>query len=163
MPDQFIENNVEFERKWHRFEQVAWIGLVALLMAACFGYFGRGPQARRTAVASDGSLSVTYDRVLRSHAQSDIELIVESNASGTSDVQVRLAGAWLTSVPYLQMLPEPASSTASRDSTTYTFRSEAGRPARIRFVQGTTSIGQFRSIASVPGRADVVIEQVVLP
>lgn len=163
MPDQFIENNVEFERKWHRFEQVVWVALVALLVAICLGYFGRGPQARRTAVAADGSLSVTYDSVLRSHAQSEIELIVERGPVGGSEVHVRLAGAWLTSVPYLQMLPEPSAATARRDSTTYTFRAETEKPARIRLVQRTTAIGHFRSVASLPGHPDVVIEQIVLP
>jgi hypothetical protein len=163
MPDQFIENNVEFERKWHRFEQVVWVVLIAMLTAVCLGYFGRGPRAKRTAVAADGSLSVAYDRVMRAHSQSEVELILESNATVAPQTAVRLGGAWMTAVPVQQMMPPASSTTASRDSATFQFEAELGKPARIRMVQRAVTPGRFRSTASIPGRADVTIEQIVLP
>ena len=163
MAEQFIENNVEFERKWHHFERFVWVALVLLLTAVCLGYFGQGPAAKRTAVASDGSLTIAYDRVLRTHSQSDVELILETSAVQQNEVQVRLAGAWTSSVPVQQMTPPASASSASRDSATYTFRADPGKPARIRLVQRPSVPGRFRSTASVPGQADVVIEQIVLP
>ena len=163
MPDQFIENNVEFERKWHRFEQVVWVMLIAMLTAVCFGYLGRGPRAKRTAVASDGSLSVAYDRVMRAHSQSEVELIVEAKATSAPQTAVRLGGALLTEAPVQQMMPPASSTTASRESATFQFQSEPGKPARIRMVQRAVTPGRFRSTASIPGHADVTIEQIVLP
>jgi hypothetical protein len=68
MADDLIYQNVKFERRWMRFERTMWMLMIALLVAACFGVFGRGAYARTT--TESGPLEVKFDRLVRACSQS---------------------------------------------------------------------------------------------
>jgi hypothetical protein len=68
MADDLIYQNVKFERRWMRFERTMWMLMIALLVAAYFGVFGRDAYARTT--TESGPLEVKFDRLVRARSQS---------------------------------------------------------------------------------------------
>jgi hypothetical protein len=149
-----IVSEHEFERKWHRFEQIAWVVLTCILIAAALGVLGRGRLATRTAVARDGSITVTYDRVLRARSTADLEIMFESQATRSGEAKINFSSP----ISVRQMMPPPVDARASRGAAGFTFRAEPPLPARVRLVQAPEVPGRYRT-----NIGPVVIEQIILP
>jgi hypothetical protein len=143
-----------FERRWHRFEQIVWVVLSGLLVASALGALGRGRLATRTTVAQDGSLTVTYDRVVRMRTTADIEIVFESAATRSGEARV----VFSSPIPVRQMAPPPVDARALRNGSEFAFRADPSRPARVRITQAPDSPGRQRTTIG-----SVVVEQIVLP
>ncbi len=60
-----VGEDLEFQRKWWRFENAVWIFFALLILLDLLGVFGRGPLANARAETSDGSMQIQYERVER--------------------------------------------------------------------------------------------------
>lgn len=55
-----VGEDLDFQRKWWRFERRVWIAFTALIILALAGVFGRGPFAKASIHSGDGSMSLSY-------------------------------------------------------------------------------------------------------
>lgn len=64
-PDLALAESTRFQRQEWIAERVAWVVALVVLAAAVLGLFANGPLALGTASASDGRLTVDYQRYAR--------------------------------------------------------------------------------------------------
>jgi hypothetical protein len=55
-----VGEDLEFQRKWWRFEKIAWIFFALIIVLDLAGLFGRGPLARARRHAADATIDVRY-------------------------------------------------------------------------------------------------------
>ena len=65
-----VGEDLEFQRKWWRFEQIIWPILLLVVVADILGLFGRGWLAKRRAVTTDHAMTVDYEWVERASTPS---------------------------------------------------------------------------------------------
>jgi hypothetical protein len=55
-----VGSDLEFQRRWWKFERAVWIFFTLLLVIDVLGVFGRGTLSKARLRARDGSAEVTY-------------------------------------------------------------------------------------------------------
>src|SRR3954470_17781516 len=83
-----VGEDLEFQRRWWRFEKAAWLVLLIVLIADALGAFGRGWLANGERVTSDGTLRIHYERIERTGTASKLEILF--GPSAVHDQKVRL-------------------------------------------------------------------------
>jgi hypothetical protein len=161
MADDLIYQNLKFERRWMRFERAMWLLMTAMLIAACFGVFGRGAYARTT--AQSGPVELKYDRLLRSRSQSQLTVKLSESATQSGHVRLIVSGDLLGRARILEMHPEPSERAALDQAAALTFNVEPGKPATVTFIQQVQGFGRIQSHVGVDTGPDVVIDQIILP
>jgi hypothetical protein len=156
-------DDIQFEKRWFRFERTAWVGMSLILLAACLGFTGPGPLTK--AEARDGSdrLRVEYPRIV--HAQAMHELWVELQPSATREGRaiVILKGA-LTGTGLLPTaLPPPSSQESSQGALRWTFDMAPGSQSRILVQARPVRPGKIHSQIEVEGGGQVNLSQWVMP
>jgi hypothetical protein len=156
--ESFVENHVEFERKWFRFCKLMWILLLCLLAASVTGLSGGGgPLAKRTSRRE--GLEATWERIVRARSQARVAFTIEA-PSGAA--QLTISGGMVESSVLRDITPQPKSVIAGRDSLTLVYDVEPGSAATVRMTQAIESPGVLRSRVE-SGNASLNLEQIVLP
>src|SRR5579884_1974852 len=83
-----VGSDLEFQRRWWKFERAIWIFFTLLIVLDVLGVFGRGPLAKARLRAADGSAEVTYERIERHKTPS--VLTAHFGPSAIQDGKVRL-------------------------------------------------------------------------
>ena len=89
-----VGEDLDFQRRWWRFEKAAWLLLAVVLIADALGAFGRGWLAQAELTAADGSMCVHYERVERTGTPS--EMTIEFGPSAVHDQKVRMFASQTT-------------------------------------------------------------------
>ena len=55
-----VGEDLDFQRKWWRFENAAWVFFTLIIILDLCGLFGRGPIAKAERHTADGTLDVKY-------------------------------------------------------------------------------------------------------
>ena len=156
-----VGSDLEFQRRWWKFERGVWFFFTLLIVLDVLGLFGRGPLAKARLRASDGSAEVTYERVER-HATPSVLTVhfgpsaVEDGAVQGGVVKDGKARLWVSEdvvkeLGNQRVSPQPESSTLERGGILYTF--PAGPPPlAVQFSLQPTSVGPASVALQVPGR-----------
>jgi hypothetical protein len=157
-----VGSDLDFQRRWWKFERGVWIFFTLLIVLDILGVFGRGPLAKARMRAADGSAEVTYERVER-HATPSY-LTVHFGPTATQDGRVRL---WVSedlvkALGNQRVSPQPESSTLERGGILYTFRAGA-MPLAAQFALQPTSVGPAAISLQVPGRERLSANIFVMP
>ena len=93
-----VGEDLDFQRKWWRFENAVWVIFTLIIVLDLCGVFGRGPIAKAERHSADGSIDVKYERIERTdsffHSYRPVRSIGDSKRKGSS---LSLAIAWLSS------------------------------------------------------------------
>jgi hypothetical protein len=160
--DVAVGSDLEFQRKWWRFERFTWAVLVLLVAADLLGFFGRGYFAKSRVLTSDGSMQVQYERVERAATPSI--LMVQFGPSAIHDGRVQL---WASETLVKQLgaqrvIPQPLSSVIGEGGILYTF--EATKiPASVAFALDPPGPGICKLSLHVPGFEEKSMRVVVMP
>jgi hypothetical protein len=65
-----VGENLDFQRKWWRFENVAWAIFTLIVFLDLSGLFGRGPLAKAERRTTDGTIEMKYERIERTGSPS---------------------------------------------------------------------------------------------
>jgi hypothetical protein len=65
-----VGEDLDFQRKWWRFENAAWVFFTLIIVLDLAGLFGRGPIARAERRSTDGTIDVKYERIERTNSPS---------------------------------------------------------------------------------------------
>jgi hypothetical protein len=116
-----VGEDLEFQRKWWRFEHVIWAVFTLIIIADVAGVFGRGPLAKTQMRSADGSVEVKYERVERFETPAVLSIKFGPQAIRDGKIQLWVSQDILKSLGVQRVVPQPESSALVSDGMLYTF------------------------------------------
>ena len=116
-----VGEDLEFQRRWWKFEHIVWSVFVLILAADVLGLFGRGILAKATRRTVDGALYLRYERIERASTPSIITIQIGQAAVRDGAVRLFVGESVLTKLGTQRISPQPASSVLGGGGVTYTF------------------------------------------
>src|ERR1700710_2006056 len=99
--------DIEFQRKWWRFERIVWVFFILLVVLDLLGAFGRGAVAKAHARANDGSISLTYERIERSSTPSILTVEFSAATIRQGQVQLWVSESLVKKLGNQRIVPQP--------------------------------------------------------
>lgn len=157
-----VGEDLEFQRKWWRFETIVWILFTIILILDLLGAFGRGYLAHAEAHAIDGSITVKYDRIERFKTPSI--LTVELGTGAVHDGKVRLwtSESLVTKLGNQRIIPQPLVSVVGNGGILYTFDA-AQNPMSVAFALEPGNTGAYNLTLGVQGLEQLKLTIYVVP
>src|SRR5688500_4451928 len=120
-----LNRNETFHRRDWMAQRIGWAVWAAVLGAALAGFAGPGPMSHRRISAPDNSLSISYDRFVRYHSRSTLELILRPKQA-TDTLPVHFNQGFIDAVEVHRIEPAPAASFLGKEGLVYFFQVEQG-------------------------------------
>ena len=157
-----VGEDLEFQRRWWRFEKIVWIVFSLILVADLSGILGRGPLANAKAATNDGTLQLKYERVLRANTSSIITLQPQAGSIHNDKVQIFTSDSVLKKLGAQRIIPQPESSRVGNGGVTYTFPS-TGLPMTVQIELKPSFVGPEQFTIGVPGAEMIQAKTFTLP
>jgi hypothetical protein len=154
--------DLEFQRRWWRFERAVWVLFTVLVLLDVLGVFGRGWAAKGHIRAKDGAIDVRYERIERFNTPSILNVEFGPNAIHDGKVQLWLNYGTVKGLSTQRVVPQPLSSVIGDDGVLYTFDASI-MPASVQFALQPSAPGIFRLELHVPGSQMLTTKVVVMP
>jgi len=119
--DVAVGENLDFQRKWWRFERAIWIIFVIILICDVAGLFGRGWVAKAVKSTADQSLRLDYERIARASTPSVMTLNFTDAAIHDGTIKVYVSDSVVRPLGAQRIAPQPLSSVVGDGGITYTF------------------------------------------
>jgi hypothetical protein len=116
-----VGENLDFQRKWWRFERAIWLFFLLLLICDLLGLFGRGWLAKARRSTPDGALVLDYERIARASTPSVMTLNFGPDAIRNGHIQVFISDSLVKPLGAQRISPQPAVSAVGNGGITYTF------------------------------------------
>ena len=157
-----VGEDLEFQRRWWRFERIAWSVFALLVLCDLLGLFGRGILADAQRRSPDGALDVKYERIERTGTPSMMTLRFGPAAFHDGKIQLFVSNSVVQELGAQRVIPAPATTEIGNGGLTYTFPATAP-PATITFALQPSGPGAFPFTLQLPGSQPVRATVVVLP
>ncbi|HLI76817.1 MAG TPA: hypothetical protein VKV02_07720 [Acidobacteriaceae bacterium] len=157
-----VGEDLEFQRRWWKFEKVVWSFFVLLLIADLAGALGRGPLANAKRETADGTLQVKYERIQRENTSSIMTLLPGQAAVHDGKLQLFVSDSILKEFGAQRIIPQPETSVVGAGGVTYTFPATS-TPMTVQFELKPSFIGLHPFTIGVPGDEPVQAKAFVLP
>lgn len=157
-----VGSDLEFQKKWRRFERVIWPLLIVFLILSFAGAFGRGPLAHATAKAADGSMVVKYERIQRFGTPSVMTIDLDPSAIQNGSVLLWASDSLVKPFGNQRIVPAPSISQIGNGGILYTFPASAS-PASVEFQTQPGQVGGMTLKLQVPGHSPVTFNVFVMP
>jgi len=155
-----VGEDLEFQRRWWKFETMMWWTIAVVLLLNFAGVFGRGPVAH-TQISNDVML-VKYERVERTGTPSILEVQFPSATLGKGQVKLHVSQSIVDELGAQRVIPSPLETAIGNGGLTYTFSAEQA-PGAIQFALQPSKPGIFRFSMQVPGSPTLSARVVVMP
>jgi hypothetical protein len=116
-----VGEDLDFQRKWWRFENVVWILFTVIIVLDLAGLFGRGPIAKAERRSADGSIDVKYERIERTDSPSMLEIHFAQSAINNGKVNLYVSESLVKGLGTQRVIPAPLESAVGDGGLTYTF------------------------------------------
>lgn len=157
-----VGEDLEFQRRWWRFERVVWTVFVLILVCDLLGLLGRGYLAKAQSKTSDQSVTMDYERIERTNTPSIITVNFGPGAIHGGEVRLFVSGSVVKELGAQRVVPQPKTSEIGDGGVTYTF--EANRlPATVDIALSPSLPGIHHFTLGVPGSEMVQAKVTVLP
>lgn len=157
-----VGEDLDFQRRWWKFEKIVWSFFVLILIADLAGALGRGPLANAKAQTSDGALHIKYERIQRENTSSIMTILPESAAIHDGKFQLFVSDSILKQFGAQRIIPAPQTSTIGGGGVTYIFPATT-LPMTIQIELKPSFIGRHPFTIGVPGGEAIHAKSVVLP
>lgn len=157
-----VGEDLEFQRKWWRFERVIWVIFLLILAADVLGVFGRGFLSKAELRTPDQSLFVKYERTERASTPSILTVHFGPAAIHEGKVQLLVSQSLIRKLGNQRISPQPSASVLTSTGILYTFPI-ASAPAIVEFALEPSFPGIQSFSMQVPGSAPVQAKVVVVP
>lgn len=124
--DIAVGEDLEFQRKWWRFERGVWIFFLVLLICDVLGLFGRGWLAKAQRATPDHALVLDYERIERASTPSIMTLHFAPAAIHGGQIQLFVSESLYKPLGAQRIAPQPAVSALTNGGLTYTFAATSG-------------------------------------
>ena len=157
-----VGEDLDFQRKWWKFERVVWTFFALILVADLTGLLGRGPLANAKRQTSDGALTLKYERVLRENTASIMTILPAESALHNGKLQLFMSDSILKEFGAARIIPQPETSIVGGGGVTYTFPASSS-PMTVQFELKPSFIGSHAFTVAIPGGEALHASSVVLP
>lgn len=157
-----VGENLEFQRKWWKFERVVWTLFLLILVADVLGVFGRGWLSKGRISDSTHTLTVDYERVARASTPSIMTLQFGPGAIRNGHIQLYVSDSVIKPLGAQRISPQPAVSSVGDGGITYTFDATKV-PASVEIALEPSFPGRHRFKLQVLGYAPVQSSIIVVP
>jgi len=157
-----VGEDLEFQRKWWRFENAVWVVLTIVLILDLLGAFGRGYLAKAEAHATDGSIRVKYEKIERFKTPSIMTVELGPGAVHDGKVNLWTSENLVTKLGSQRVIPEPLVSVVGNGGTLYTFQA-ARNPISVEFALEPGGIGLYDLSLGVQGLERLKLKIYVVP
>jgi hypothetical protein len=157
-----VGEDLEFQRKWWKFENAAWVVFTLIIVLDLVGVFGRGPVAKAERRTADGSIDVKYERIERTDSPSIMTIAFGPSAIQDGQVKLYVSNSLVKALGTQRVIPAPKDSVVGEGGITYTF--PASRPpASVDLALQPAGPGVFHFTIGVPGAEQVSARIAVVP
>lgn len=116
-----VGEDLEFQRKWWRFENLAWILFTLIIVLDMAGLFGRGPIAKAERHAADGTIDIKYERIERTDSPSILTIDFGPSAIHDGKIKLFISESLVKGLGTQRVVPAPTETTIGEGGLTYTF------------------------------------------
>jgi hypothetical protein len=157
-----VGSDLQFQRRWWRFERCIWTLFTILIVLALLGGLGRGFLARAHYRMPDGSVDIEYERITRFGAPSVITATFGPEVVHDGRLRFWVSDDLVKRLGNQRIIPQPAESVLSDGGIEYAF-SAAGPPCTVQFSLEPTAPGRRHLTFRIPGRQPIQLGIFVLP
>jgi hypothetical protein len=157
-----VGEDLQFQRKWWRFEKFVWLLFTLIIVLDLAGLFGRGPIAKAERHSADGSIDVTYERIQRTDSPSILTVRFAESAIKDGKVRLYVSQSLVQELGTQRVIPAPLDTTVGDAGLTYTFLASKA-PASVDFALQPAGPGLYRYTLRVPGGEPVQAKVFVVP
>jgi hypothetical protein len=157
-----VGDDLDFQRRWWRFERVVWLIFLLIVVADLLGCFGRGWLAHAETRTADNSAAIQYERVERFSTPSILSVSFAPNAVRAGHIQLWMSESLLKPLGNQRIIPQPLASVLDKGGILYTFDA-AARPSSVEFAMEPAKPGIFPLTLRVNDSAPVTINIYVMP
>ncbi len=157
-----VGEDLEFQRKWWRFERVVWSIFFVILVCDLLGLFGRGWLAKASRATADRALVLKYERVERASTPSIMTLEFGDGAIQDGHIQVFVSDSLVKPLGAQRISPQPELSAVGGAGITYTFAATKG-PAVVQIALEPSFPGVHDFRVQLRGRDPIESKVLVLP
>lgn len=157
-----VGENLEFQRKWWRFEKIVWPILLAIVVADLLGVFGRGWLAKARRSTPDQALTLEYERVARASTPSTMTFRFSEAAIHHGRIVLFVSQSIVKGLGVRQISPQPEKSTIGADGITYEFPATTV-PASVQIELEPSFPGSQRFWVQVEGSPPIRASVFVVP
>ena len=157
-----VDENLEFQERWWRFERATWIFFSILILLDILGVFGRGYFAKAERHTSDGAIDLNYERIERASTPSIMTYRFGPGAVRDGQIQLFVSESVVKTLGAQRISPQPIRSSLDKDGITYTFpASTEGGMVEIALEPSFPGVHTFTT--GLAGEAPVQARVVVVP
>ena len=157
-----VGEDLEFQRRWWKFENAAWVVFSLIIVLDLAGAFGRGPIAKAERKASDGSIDVKYERIERTDSPSIMTIDFGPAAIQNGVVKLYVSASLVKALGTQRVIPAPGNSVVGGGGITYTFPASKP-PASVDLALQPAGPGVFDFSVGVEGAEQVRAKILVVP
>lgn len=140
-----VGEDIEFQRKWWRFEKIVWPILLLIVVVDLLGGFGRGWLSKGHRATPDQALTLDYERIARASTPSIMTLKFGQTAIRNGRIMVYVSDSVVKPLGAQRVAPQPAVSSIGRDGVTYVFpASQSPATAQIELQPSFPGLHKFR-------------------
>ena len=157
-----VGEDLQFQRKWWRFERIVWVIFGAIILCDVLGVFGRGFLAKAERVTQDGSMQIKYERIERAGTASIMTFRFGPSAVQDGKIRLFVSQDVVKTLGAQRVSPQPAESMVGGGGITYTFHaSDANAMVEVMLEPSFPGVHHF--VVGVPGSEQVDARVVVVP
>jgi hypothetical protein len=157
-----VGEDLDFQRKWWRFENAAWVVFTLIIVLDLCGLFGRGPIAKAERRSADGAIDVKYERIERTNSPSILTIQFAQSAIQNGKIQLYVSNSLVKQLGTQRVIPAPQDTVIGEGGLTYTFPASR-TPASVDLALQPAGPGIFDFTVGVAGGQPVHAKIVVVP
>jgi hypothetical protein len=157
-----VGEDLEFQRKWWRFENIVWILFTLIIVADIAGLFGRGPIAKAERRAADGTIDVKYERIERTDSPSIVSIGFGPSAIHDGKIKLFISESLVKGLGTQRVVPAPSDTTIGDGGLTYTFPASKP-PATVDLALQPSGPGVYHFTIGVANAQPIQAKVFVVP
>ncbi|UWZ83286.1 hypothetical protein [Occallatibacter riparius] len=119
--DVAVGEDLEFQRKWWRFERIVWPILLAIVVIDILGGFGRGWIANAKKTTPDKAMTLDYERIERASTPSVMTFQFSDAAVHNGRIILYMSDSVVKPLGATRIAPQPIMSSIGNGGITYVF------------------------------------------
>lgn len=160
--DIAVGEDLDFQRKWWRFENIVWPILLLIVVIDLFGGFGRGWLAKAQKSTQDGAVTLDYERIERGSTPSIMTFQFGANAVHRGQIVLFVSDSLVKPLGAQRVSPQPAVSIVGSGGITYEFPAIEGVKS-VQIELQPSFIGVHRFYVQAQGSQPIEGAIAVLP
>ena len=156
-----VGEDLNFQRRWWKFEGVMWWLIAGMLLLNFAGAFGRGPRAH-VRIRGD-AMVVKYDRVERTGTPSILVVQLQPQVFGDRTVKLHVSQSLVEELGTQRVIPSPSDTAIGNGGLTYTFSTQTRPPGFVEFALQPAKPGIYHFSLQVAEYPPINARVIVVP